>query len=385
MMEAAQLEPPRRRDGILFVLLLALAFLGLFYLYPASSVTSARQTGSGTTLFLTQLTRFVPGLILMIWVAVLPLETLRRASPFVLVGAIVLLVLVFVPGIGRSVSGAGNQSFQRWVALGPVQFQPSEFAKPALVLYVARVLSWFDPETGPEWSRLRGPGLLVGLALGFILLEPQFGTTVCMSLVVASLVVLSGARLRTLAAGLLVLLPVVLLLAYVAPYRWGRLRVWLDPYLYRHEGGYQLVTSFRAFAEGGLFGEEVAQGFAHRYLTYGHTDFVLALVAEDFGVLGVGSIVGLFGLLLWRAVFLLRRTEDRFAFLCGAGALGMLVLQALLNMAVVTGLVPTTGVSLPFVSFGGSSLVASFLLGGMLLNASRFAERTRVPSRSSPP
>ncbi len=370
-----ELHAPGRRDGSLFVILLGLAFIGLFLLYPASSVTSARETGSPSGLFLVQLSRFIPGLLLMIGIAVVPSEMLRASAPYALVVSAILLILVFVPGIGKSVAGQGNQSFQRWVVLGPAQFQPSEFAKPALVLYTARILAWFDLQEGPELRRLRGPGLLIGLVLAAILIEPQFGTTVCMAVVLVVMLVIGGLRLRVLLAGGAVLVPLTLLLAYVAPYRWGRLRVWLNPYEFRHEGGYQLVTSFRAFAEGGFFGEELAEGFAHRYLTYGHTDFVLALVAENFGFLGATTLLLLYGLLLWRGVYLLRRTEHSFALLAGSGALGMLFLQALLNMAVVTGLLPTTGVSLPFVSFGGSSLLASFILGGILLNASRFSYR----------
>ena len=372
---------PGRRDPVLFVILVALAFVGLFFLYPASSVTSARATGNGAAIFLTQLSRFIPGLLLLIVVAVLPIERLRSAAPYAAVGVIVLLALVFVPGFGKSVSGSGNQSFQRWIAFGPVQFQPSEFAKPAMVLYAARVLSWFDPDRGPDLGRLIAPGLLLGLMLGAILLEPQFGTTMCMALVLFALVVIGGLPWRFLSPVLFSLVPVVLLLVYAAPYRWGRLRVWLDPYRYRHEGGYQLVTSFRAFGEGGFGGEELAQGFAHRYLTYGHTDFVLALIGENFGFLGVAILIALYMALLWRGVYLLRRTEQPFALFAGAGALLMLLLQAMLNMSVVTGLLPTTGVSLPFVSFGGSSLLASFLLGGMILNASRFAI---IPGRPAP-
>ena len=166
-------------------------------------------------------------------------------------------------------------------------------------------------------------------------------------------------------------LPLLYLLIILWEYRLDRFRVWLDPYAFRYEGGYQLVTSFRAFASGGLTGEDLASGFAHRYLTYGHTDFVLALVAEDYGLLGVAFLLGLFCALLWRACTLLRRLEDPFAFLLGSGSLVMLFFQALLNMGVVTGLLPTTGVSLPFVSYGGSSLIVSLCFCGILINATR--------------
>lgn len=364
-------EIATRRDLPLFMILLGLAFLGLFFLYPASSVTAARETGDGAALFLTQVSRFVPGLLLMMLVAIIPPARLRAAAPMILLVNLGLLLLVFVPGIGRGVQSASSQSFQRWIALGPVQFQPSEFAKVALVLFVARVLSNSGP--GLDLARLRLPGLAVGSLLFLILIEPQFGTTLSLAGVLLGMLVLAGLSLRYLFTAGLLLLPTALLLAYVAPYRWSRLRVWLEPYQYRHDGGYQLVTSFRAFADGGFFGEELAQGFAHRYLTYGHTDFILALIGENFGFLGVAVLVLLYALLLWRGVFLLRRTADRFGFFLGSGAVLMLISQAILNMFVVTGLLPTTGVSLPFVSFGGSSLVASLLLGGLLLNATRSA------------
>ena len=290
------------RDMILFALAIALAFTGLIALYPASAVVAERELGDPDVFLVRQIGWFVAGFIVMIVAAVLPLRLARRFALPGILAAILLLLLVFIPGLGHSVSGAG-ESFHRWLRVGGIVFQPSEFAKVAMVVYVAGVFSKGDAlQTEYDMRKLAPPIGLVLFLLLSIVLEPQYGTTLCMLGVLTFMVYISGFPMLRLVLLFAATLPLLLLLVVLWEYRLERLLVWLDPYGHRYSGGYQLVTSFRAFEEGGWFGGEegIAAGFAHRYLTYGHTDFILALFAENFGWFGVFALLALFVAFLWR-------------------------------------------------------------------------------------
>lgn len=365
------------RDLFLYVLALALAMGGLLILYPVSAVVSDRLFDDPSYYMQRQLVWFVLGVIGLFVSSTVPLNLLRKlAAPSLLI-TLFLLILVFVPGVGKYVA-SDRESFHRWVGIGPVRFQPSEFAKIAIILYVSATLAGLVGDfKNINYRKLFFPSLLIGLALGAIVLEPQYGTTICILAALVILVYISGFPMLRLFLVFLGITPFLGIAAIMQSYRLERLKVWWDPYAYRYEGGYQLVNSFRAFREGGWLGTELASGPGHRYLTFGHTDFVLALFAEDYGYLGISILLLLFLVFLWRAGVILRRVDDSFVFLLGAGSLSMLYSQIVLNMAVVTGIVPTTGVSLPFISYGGSSLVATMVFAGLLINASRWARNPR--------
>lgn len=359
------------RDLVLFALLVGLACTGFLVLYPASAVVARMELADPDFYVRKQAAWFLIGLVGLVVAASVPLDILERLALPGLALTLLFLLVVFVPGVGHSVSSS-RETFYRWVSIGPFRFQPSEFAKVAVVLYSANILARRGALSEErEYRRLLLPGGFILAVIVCLILEPQYGTALTLLAVVSALVFLSGFPMLRLFLILLSALPVLYLLILLWEYRLERLRIWLDPFAYRHEGGYQLVTSFRAFHEGGFLGQDLASGFAHRYLTFGHTDFVLALLAEDYGLLGVLFLVCLYGAFLWRGFSQVIQVEEPFAFLVGSGCLVMLIAQAILNMAVVTGLVPTTGVSLPFVSYGGSSLIVSMILGGLLLNVSR--------------
>lgn len=367
-----KLQDAGQRDLLLFVLSLGLALCGLLILYSASSIMASRWTGSAEFYFWRQLGWFGAGFVALFIAASFPLQWLRKLALPGMCIALLLLALVFVPGMGHSVSST-HESFQRWLKLGSFTFQPSEFAKIAMVLYTAHILTRYNAlETEYDLRRLGYPLVLLLIMHAAIVIEPQYGTTICMLAVLVSMVFVSGFPMLRLLMLFAACLPMLLMLVVFWEYRFTRIKVWLDPYAYRHSGGYQLVTSFRAFSGGGSFGTEIANGFAHRYLTFGHTDFVLALFAEDYGIFGIGLLLLGLVFFLIRAYYVLRRILDPFAYMLGVGCLLMLFLQTLLNMGVVTGLLPTTGVSLPFISYGGSSLIASMTLAGLLINCSRW-------------
>ncbi len=363
----------RNRDLLLFATLLFLSFFGLLVLYPASAVVSEKELGNAEYFVIRQAIWFVIGVLGLFIAANLPITIFRRfALPGILL-VLGMLVLVFIPGVGHSVS-SDRESFNRWIGVGPITIQPSEFAKIAIIVYVANILTKGEQlRSEYELKSLIPPALLTGLILGVIVIEPQYGTTICILGALIVLVYISGFPMLRLFFLFLASLPLLFLLGVLWEYRLDRFRVWLDPYSFRYSGGYQLVMSFRAFQEGGFFGSEIARGIGHRYLTYGHTDFILALIAEDFGLVGVIFLVGLYLLFIWRSWSSLKLITEPFPFMLGAGSMVMLVSQTILNMGVVTGLLPTTGVSLPFISYGGSSLITSLFFGGILVNVSRFA------------
>lgn len=376
--DQSSLRDRRGRDLLFLGLGLALALLGLLVLYSSSAVLAARQVDGAAYYAFKQMGWFSMGLVALGLAAWCPLAMLRRLALPGMFVSLAALLLVFMPGIGRSVSSS-RESFHRWLEFGPISFQPSEFAKLALVVYVAHTLSRRGRLISEyDMRRLLPPLILVGVLLLLIVIEPQYGTTICLLAVLGGMIYVSGFPMLRLVLLLGASLPLLGFLILFWEYRFERLIVWLDPYAYRHAGGYQLVTAFRAFAEGHLFGEPIATGFAHRYLTYGHTDFILALFAEDFGLVGVLALFVLYAAFLWRGVLLARSIEEPFAFMLAAGVLCMLVGQVLMNLAVVTGLAPTTGVSLPFISYGGSSLIVTMALTGLLFNVSRYSQALKT-------
>ena len=304
----------------------------------------------------------------MLFFSSVRLQLLRRFASLTILFSLFLLLLVFVPGLGQSIDSS-HGSFKRWLNLGAFTVQPSEFSKMALVIFLASTLSRKRAE---GLYALLKPALLIGSVLLAILLEPQYGTSLCMLGFVFIMVYIAGFPLVRLLSLLLSFLPLLGILLVFWPYRLERFYVWLNPYQYRFDGGYQLVTSYRAFQEGAWWGGDLAHGLAHRYLTYGHTDFAFPLFAEDFGWFGVCFLLLSMAFFMWRSLFLLAKIkDDPFACLLGSGALMMLMSQSILNLFVVTGLVPTTGIALPFLSYGGSSLITSLCLCGLLLNATR--------------
>lgn len=359
-----------RLDKPLFILFLSLAVFGILILASASSVLAEIYQEDPFYYTKRQLVWAAAGIIAFFIVVLIPYSWMSRLATAGLLAALFILILVFVPGIGRSVESS-RDTFHRWIQIGDFGFQPSEFAKIALIIYTANLLSQKKSFADFEINEFFRSFALVGAVLGAIIFEPQYGTTITLIVLLAAMIYLAGFPLLRLAMIALSLVPLLIILMVLWEYRFERVQVWLDPYEYRYSGGYQLVTAFRAIGNGGIAGEPLASGFGHRYLTFGHTDFVLALFAEDYGIIGVVILSGLYVAVTWRAVHLLSKTENRFAYLTGSGALIMLGLQAVVNTFVVTGLIPTTGISLPFVSYGGSSLIVSYMLAGLLLSAVR--------------
>ena len=276
-----------------------------------------------------------------------------------------LLVLVL---FGPEINGA-----RRWFAVAGIGVQPSEFAKLAVILFVAAVLERRMDRINDVSYSLGFIGLVTAVIAGLILVEPDLGTATGVAVIVGAMVLAAGLSYRWVGVAVLLALPMAGYFLSVG-YRWQRLTSWTDPWVDRMGDGYQLVQSLIAVGTGGLLGLGVMQGVqSHQYLPEAHTDFIYAVIAEETGIVGASAVLLCFGVIGWRGFRVALRAPDRFGSFLAIGITTMVIGQAFLNMSVVLGLLPTTGIPLPFVSAGGSSLISSLIGMGILLNVSQHA------------
>jgi cell division protein FtsW len=362
-------------DQIALYCILILQFIGLAILFSASTVTSQREFNDPYYLLKKQSLWALISFIAFTLFINFSYENLKKISLFSILFSILLLILVFIPGLGRSVDTHYGRNFNRWVNLGFIQFQPSEFAKIAVVLYVSHILYKFRQDDSKNLKYFVPPAVLVGIVVALIFFEPAYSSSVEIILLVGLLFFLDGFPIGKLFLSIIAITPILLVLVVSVGYRKKRIDVWLNPYDYRFDEGHQSVSSFKSFMEGGFFGNPLSTGYSHRYLTYSHTDFVLATFVEDYGFIGFILLSGLFFFLLFRFTQLLKKVTDPFGFLLGAGLLSVISIQIIVNMYVVTGIFPITGISLPFLSYGGSSLLTIMISLGILLNITKSENR----------
>ncbi|MFI6521631.1 putative lipid II flippase FtsW [Spirillospora sp. NPDC050679] len=349
------------------VMLLA---LGLTMVLSASLVKQLQETGSAYTLLQKQAMWVALGLPLMWLASRLPVKAFRALAYPILLLSVVALLLVLVPGLGRTAGGA-----TRWIAFGSFQLQPSEPAKLALVLWGADLLARKE-RLGQltEWRPLLVPLLPgAGLLVLLVMLGNDLGTTLVLLTIFLALLWVVGApgRLFIGIAGLVGLL--VSILIVVEPYRMQRLTGFLDSSSSQLTHNYQGTQGRYAIASGGLFGTGLGEGRAKwDFLPHAETDFIFAIVGEEFGLVGTLVVLGLFGLLAYAGLRIARRVKDPFTRLAAAGATAWLLVQAIVNIGAVIGVFPITGIPLPLVSYGGSALIPTLIALGMLL---AFAKR----------
>ena len=369
---------PRKRYGALrnvdkglLLSFVALLLSGLVVLY-AASYYNAQDSGSALSEVYSQLMGIAAGSILMLLLLRIDYRILAKpqiATPLLL-ASIVLLILVAIPGIGKMLNGS-----RRWLRLGPVSFQPSELAKYAVILHLARLLSRKNCDLTRFFRGLVPVFLFPGIMFLLILLQPNLSTAGSILIVSAVMVMVAGARWRHLgltgAGGLA-------LGAYYAlseDYRRARLMSFRNPFAYLSNEGYQLSQSLLAFGSGGLFGMGLGKGRQkYAFLPYPESDFIFAVVGEDLGLVGCVTVLALFAAFVFFGLRVAIRCRDRFGSLLAGGITAMIGVQTVLNVAVVIGMMPTTGLPLPFFSSGGTSV--SILMGAtaILLNISA-AER----------
>jgi cell division protein FtsW len=351
---------------ILFVTL-TLALVGLVMVFSASAIVAGNRFQDPEFFLKRQIAWLGFGFLLMHATSRIDYTLWKKLSIPILVCMVLLLVMVLVPGLGVAAKGA-----RRWLRAGPISVQPAEMVKLVAVLYLASYLTKKADKLSVFRGGLLPPLIVIGLLSSLVLLEPDLGTVVVMGLVTVGLLFLGGARIAHLVALGLFAIPVVLVLVLGSSYRRQRLMTFLAPWKDASDAGFQITQSFLAFGSGGPFGVGLGEGKQKLFfLPEAHTDFVLALVGEELGLAGTATVILLFAILVWRGFLVSTRARVPFGKYLGLGITLLIGLQALVNAAVVTGLLPTKGLTLPFVSYGGSSLVVNFVGVGMLLSISR--------------
>lgn len=348
---------------------LALASIGVVMVASASIAFAADVYNDPWYFLKRHLVFLAAGAIGAFIVSRISLATWSNLSWTLLIFALGMLLVVLIPGVGRAVNGS-----MRWIALGPITVQPAEIAKFCCLIFFASFLTRRH-EKLRHWSSFMVPISVLGIVAVLLLLEPDFGSVVVISGTALAMVFLAGARLPH--TFLLVGLAAcgLALMALVSPYRLQRLTTFLDPWGEQFAGGYQLTQSLIAFGRGEWFGVGLGNSVQKLfYLPEAHTDFVFAILAEEWGMLGGLVVIGLYAALTWSLLRLVRKTLEKQAFFAALLTFGIAVLlagQAFVNMGVASGLLPTKGLTLPFVSSGGSSLVVCFALFGLAWRAQK--------------
>jgi cell division protein FtsW len=338
---------------------------GAVMVYSASSARTLLQgQGDGTSYLVKYVAYGAVGLLAMHVLSRHGLVAVRRASPLILIVAFVLLLAVLMPGVGLRINGA-----RRWLGAGPLAFQPSEVMKLALVLHVAAVLS-ARPKLARSLRSVGGPILAVGGgAVLLIMAQPDLGTALVICFTIAAMLVTAGLPLRQLglvaAAGAFL----VLMFALISPERTERLTTFMNPWAHASGAGFQAVQGQIAIGSGGFFGVGPGQSVQKIfYLPEAHTDFILAVIGEELGFAGVSALLFLYGMIGYAGLRTARNAKGAYAKLLAGGLTSLILCQALLNVYAVLGLAPLTGVPLPFISSGSTSLIVLLCAMGLLLN-----------------
>jgi len=360
------------RDGAavdiwLFFAVAALLAVGIIMVLSTSYLYAQERFSDGAYFFRKQLTAVGIGLVGLFVAALLSPQTYRRLAYPLLAFTLCLLILILIPGIGLSRGGA-----RRWLPLGNFVFQPGELAKLSLVLYLAHSVA-------KKGERIRTftigvlPHLIIGgIFLGLILLEPDLGTALILGLVLLLMLFIAGAKFSHLLLTGLAALPVLALFVIGAEYRLRRLIAFLDPWKDASNSGFQIIQSYIAFGSGQFWGLGLGQSRQKLfYLPEAHTDFIFSVIGEELGLLGALIVLALFGFIILRGLRLALRIDEPFGQYLAFGLTSLLGLQALIHMGVVMGLMPTKGLVLPFISYGGSAMVLNLTEAGILLSLSR--------------
>jgi cell division protein FtsW len=355
-----------KSDRILFIATLLLVCASIVMVYSASALVALERFQQPYHFLIRQ------GLWTVLGVAVLGIAMhvdyrKYRSEPFIWgVIAVVALMLVTV------LFSAPVNGTRRWFGVGGLGIQPSELAKIACVLFSALILERRMHRIDELSYSILPVGIVVGVMVGLILLQPDFGTAMSLLLIAAVMVFAAGLHYRYFIGTVLAVLPVIYIVLVSAPYRRRRLMAFWDPWADPLGDGFQIIQSLIAVGTGGVFGKGVMAGVQKLfYLPEPHTDFIFAVIAEELGLIGATVVLVCFGVIAWRGLRIAMRAEDAFGSFLAIGLTTMIVVQAFVNMSVVLGLLPTKGIPLPLVSAGGSSLLVNLLGAGMLLNISQ--------------
>ncbi|RAL26015.1 stage V sporulation protein E [Thermoflavimicrobium daqui] len=357
-------------DYIIVIAILLLLTIGVIMVYSASAALAYHKYGDSFYFAKRQFLFAALGVFLMFVVANIEPKELEKWATTSLIICFLLLLIVLIPGVGIFRNGA-----QSWLGIGAFSIQPSEFMKLAMIVFLAKLFS----QPGYDITKFaKGllPGLLIlGAAFGLIMLQPDLGTGTVLVGTGVALIYTAGARMKHLLGFATLGVAGFVGLVLAAPYRIKRIIAFLDPWQDPLGAGYHLIQSLYAIGPGGLLGLGLGMSRQkHLYLPEPHTDFIFSILAEELGFIGAGAVLILFLIIVWRGLRIAIVAPNLFISLVATGITAMIMIQAVINIGVVSGAFPVTGITLPFLSYGGSSLTLTLVAIGILLNLSRFTK-----------
>ncbi|MFC1703741.1 putative lipid II flippase FtsW [Candidatus Omnitrophota bacterium] len=357
-----------RNDRILLIMITAvLICIGIVMIYSSSSIYAWKNLHDSTYFLKRHLIYLMVGLLAMVSVMMVDYHWLQRHAKVILLTSVVFLLLVLVPGLGREVGGA-----RRWFRFFGFGFQPSEFAKLAFIVYLSDFLSRKQNKIRDLFHGFAPAMTIMGVFTLAILLQPDLGTAIVVVVIGFTLFFLAGGKIVHLITTVALCLPVFYALIWSSAYRRMRIISFWNPWADPQGSGFQLIQSQIAMGSGGIFGIGLGQSKQKLfYLPAAHTDFIFSIIGEELGLIGTLSIVALFFVFLWQIAKIVRNAPDGFGYFLGSGILIMLAFESVINIGVATGSLPTKGLPLPFISYGGSALVVAMVSVGLLLNISR--------------
>lgn len=355
---------------IFLIIICALMVIGLLFIYSSSSVFALAHYGSASYFVKKQMIGIFLGSIALCVAALVPLELVRRASPLFFIGSLMLTCTTLIPSFGQRIHGSS-----RWIYIGGFSFQPSELLKISLILYIAYFLSKKELQLGQFWRGYFPFLTILGITSMVLLRQPDFGMTV--TLVATAFILFFIVHFKpkhallTLAAGA----PILGFLILFKPYRLKRIMTFLNPWQDPQGAGFQIIQSLIAIGSGNWFGIGVSHSKQkYFYLPMQHTDFIFSIIAEETGLMGSGLLILLYMLFLYFGMKIAWQLKDNYCIFLTLGFVILTSLQTIINLCVVTGLLPTKGIGLPFVSYGNSSLMCSLLMVGLIINCVRESE-----------
>jgi cell division protein FtsW len=360
----ARKKPHTLERQLLLLVPLALTAFGLVMVYSATSAPAALGNGNPVAYLERQAAYALIGIGLMVVAARSDFRKLRALAPSLVVSALALCLVVLA--IGERINGA-----RRWIGVGPVAFQPSELAKLAVLVWCAGYLARKPPPRTLK-DLARPVGTLVGLFCILVLVEPDLGTAITIVVMVGAMLLVAGTPVPTLAGAYGIVFTLAAIASWASPYRRARLLVFLNPWKDPTNNGLQNVQALISLGSGGVFGRGLGEGvLKNRYLPEAHTDMIFAVIGEELGLIGVSLVIAAYCAFAYAGLRLALTCKDPFGKRLAAGITALITGQAAINLAAVVGLAPLTGIPLPFVSYGGSSLVIALLSVGILLNIAR--------------
>lgn len=354
----------------IFIVTMALLAIGVVMIYSSSAVYAHEKMGDSLFFLKRHILFLFIGFLSALFVMAFDYRKLKDYSRFFIFLGIVLLLLVLVPKFGVEVGGA-----RRWFRIYKYGFQPAEMVKLGIIIYLADFLSRKAPYINKVLTVLLPLLIVCGTVMGLILLQPDLGTVIVIAALTFILLFSAGVKWPYIFSLAVISLPIFYLLVWNVPYRLNRIKIFLNPWQDPRGAGFQMIQSFLAFGSGGLFG--VGLGMSRQklfYLPEAHTDFIFSIIGEELGFIGTSSVILLFLVLIWQGMRIAFKAEDLFGRFLSLGIISMIALEVIINIGVSIGSLPTKGLTLPFISYGGSALIFHMIAIGILLNIARGAK-----------